>query len=182
MKKLVPVLLGLFFITAVFTIVQSGDSSDEFTYLPMVLEDVTNETATPTATLEPTYTPIPTPTPTNTPAPPVSSGDVRIIDIFYDGVVSSQEPDEYVEIRNFDTSPVQLEGWTLRDSNGASPKTFTFPEFVLEPGQTCRVYTNEIHPIWCGFSFNNSAAIWNNGGDCGTLRNQAGMEIHTYCY
>lgn len=180
MKKFVPILLGLFCITAVFTIARSG-SSDELTYLPRVQEAVTYETATPTATAEPTHTPIPTATSTNTPAPPVSSGAVRITDIFYDGVVSSQEPDEYVEIRNVDSAPVQLEGWTLRDS-GSSPKTFTFPSFVIEPGQTCRVYTNEIHPEWCGFSFNNSAAIWNNGGDCGTLRNQADTVIDSYCY
>jgi hypothetical protein len=28
--------------------------------------------------------------------------------------------------------------------------------FAVQPGQVCRVYTNEVHPGWCGFSFGNA--------------------------
>lgn len=179
MKKSVPVLFGLLLIAAIVSLAQSGESGDELAYLPLVTDD--GPTATPTTMPTATATATPTATPTSEPLPPVTTGDVRITDIFFDGVVSSQEPDEYVVIRNFDAAPVQLEGWTLRDG-GSSPKIFTFPNYTLQPNESCRIYTNELHPETCGFSFNNSAAIWNNGGDCGTLRNQAGTEIDEYCY
>jgi hypothetical protein len=77
------------------------------------------------------------------------SGKLDITDVFYDGVQGSQAPDEYVEIHNDDTMPIQLQGWTLRDEED---HVFRFPGHMMEPGQTCRVYTNEDHPEWCGFS------------------------------
>lgn len=101
-----------------------------------------------------------------------------IVYIFYDGT-GSREPDEYVVIRNDDTRSIQLAGWTLRD---IANHVYTFPNFVIQPGQTCRVYTNEYHPEWCGFNYENGWAIWNNSGDCAYLRNSAGAEIDSYCY
>jgi len=112
------------------------------------------------------------------PAPP-PAGNVVITTIFYDGVEGSQEPDEYVEIRNDDAQAVQLGGWTLRDE---SSHAFTFPSFEMQPGQTCRVYTNEQHPEWCGFSYGNGAAIWNNSGDCARLRDGTEVLVDDYCY
>lgn len=111
--------------------------------------------------------------------PIIISGNVQIISIFFDGVKGSSEPDEYVEIRNDDSQPVQMQGWTLVD---IQDHWFTFPSYVIEPGQVCRVYTNEIHPDSCGFSYANSAAIWNNGGDCGTLRDSVGVVKSQFCY
>jgi len=125
--------------------------------------------------------PLPTPTPLPTPILPTPSspvGDVNIIYIFYDGG-GSQEPDEYVEIQNVDANNVQLGGWTLRDN---ANHVFVFPNFVMMPGQVCRIYTNQYHPEWCGFSYNNSAAIWNNSGDCAVLQNGSGIEIDKRCY
>ena len=66
---------------------------------------------------------------------------VTLVTIFVDGAGTS-EPDEYVEIKNFDTNSIQVHNWTLRD---IANHVFTFPEFVMTPNQTCRVYTNEIH-------------------------------------
>jgi hypothetical protein len=54
--------------------------------------------------------------------------------------------------------------------------------YTLQPGQTCRVYTNESHPDTCGFSFGSGKAIWNNKGDCGHLYRKDGSEANTYCY
>ena len=51
--------------------------------------------------------------------------------------------DEYVEFRNNDNRAIQLQGWTLRDE---ANHTFAFPSHVMQPGQVCRVYTNEYHP------------------------------------
>jgi competence protein ComEC len=142
----------------------------------------TEPTPTTPVPTEPTpTTPVPTePTPT-TPVPtePVFTGNIVITDIFFDGVVSSAEPDEYVEIRNNDTSYIQLQSWTLRD---IAEHVFTFPSFVMAPGQVCRVYTNEYHPEWCGFSYGSGSAIWNNSGDCAYLRDSFGTQISSYCY
>ncbi len=81
--------------------------------------------------------------------------------ILYDGVVSRQEPDEYVQIRNDEPYSVQMQGWVLTDLDDDKP-VFTFPKFVLEAGEVIRVYTNEVHPDWGGLSFGNRSAIWNN--------------------
>lgn len=107
-----------------------------------------------------------------------TTGNVQITAIFYDGAGSS-EPDEYVEFRNADSQAIQLNGWTLRDD---AQHVYTFPSFVMQPGQVCRVYTNEVHPEWCGFSYGSGSAIWNNTGDCAYLRNGEGMEIDSHCY
>ena len=96
----------------------------------------------------------------------------------YNGAGAS-EPDEYVQIENFDSRPIQLDGWTLRDQ---ANHVFTFPQFVMQTGQVCRIYTNEIHSNWCGFSYGSSSAIWNNGGDCATLKNSSSTTINELCY
>ena len=56
------------------------------------------------------------------------------------------------------------------------------PRTGLQPGQACRVYTNETHPESCGFSFGSDKALWNNKGDCGLLYDERGVEAARYCY
>jgi phosphatidylserine/phosphatidylglycerophosphate/cardiolipin synthase-like enzyme len=126
-------------------------------------------------------TPPPTPSPTLTPTPgptPAPNGNVVIFNIHFDGA-GSVEPDEHVDLRNDDTVPIQLSGWTLTD---AAAHTFTFPSYTLQPGEVCRVYTDEVHPEWCGFNYASSTAIWNNGGDCAILRDRQDQLIDQYCY
>jgi hypothetical protein len=119
---------------------------------------------------------VPMPQPTPTPDP----SSVQIIGIFYDGVVPYVESDEYAAIKNTGSSPVSLGGWHL---NAGDPgQDFWFPDFVMQPGQECRVYTNEMHPEWCGFSFGSGSALWSNSGDCGYLYDGAAAEVSTYCY
>lgn len=171
------------------TLCVAGQDEDVFIWLPVIQK--AEPTLTPTSTPTPTNTPENTPTPTNTAAPtntptptptntpePQPSGDVNIIDIFYDGAGSS-EPDEYVQIRNDDSAPIQLQNWTLRDE---ANHEFIFPSFTIQPGQTCRVYTNENHPEWCGFNYGSGSAIWNNGGDCAYLRDSNDVLVDEYCY
>jgi competence protein ComEC len=138
----------------------------------------TEQTPTPPTPTEPSPTPE-TPTPT-TPVPtePATTGNVVITGIFHDGE-GSAEPDEHVIIRNDDILPIQLQQWTLRD---IANHTFTFPSFVMQPGQECRVYTNEYHPEWCGFNYGSGSAIWNNSGDCAYLRDGTGIQVDDYCY
>jgi hypothetical protein len=110
---------------------------------------------------------------------PVGPGKLTITTIFYDGVMSSKEPDEYVEIVNLDACSLQLAGWTIQD---ASATVFTFPTFVIAPGQTCRVYTNEDHPEWCGFNMHRGNPVWSNSGECGSLWDDGGSKISETCY
>ncbi len=105
--------------------------------------------------------------------PTATTGNVVITEIFFDGE-GSNEPDEYVEIHNDDTVPVQLAGWTLRDE---AEHIFTFPDHVMQPGQVCRIYTNEDHPEWCGFNYGSPSPIWNNTGDAAYLRDSDGTLV-----
>ena len=131
-------------------------------FLPMVVK-------------HPTSTPLPTPA--STPEPPAN---VQITDIFYDGVVPIVESDEYAEITNLGAGSVNLLGWRL---NAGDPgQDFYFPSFLLDPGQSCRIYTNENHPEYCGFNYGRGSAIWNNSGDCGYLYDDGGAPASEYCY
>lgn len=100
--------------------------------------------------------------------------------IFYDGVVKRVESDEYAQITNEGGAAVNLAGWRLNAGNPG--QDFYFPDFVLEPGASCRVYTNEVHPEFCGFSFGNGQALWSNKGDCGILFDGGGGEVSRRCY
>jgi len=112
------------------------------------------------------------------PAPTPAS--VEIIDIYYDGVVPYVESDEYAAIKITGSSPVSLTGRRL---NAGDPgQDFWFPDFTMQPGQECRVYTNEAHPERCGFNFGSASALWSNSGDCGYLYDETGTEVARYCY
>jgi len=87
--------------------------------------------------------------------------NIQITRIFYDGLVPRVESDEYVEITNLGDQPQDLAGWVLKDISEGYP-LFTFPPYILAPGKSIRVYTNEYHPEWGGFSFEYGRAIWSN--------------------
>ena len=108
--------------------------------------------------------------------------DVQITFIFYDVVVPSVESDEYVEITNLGSGPVNLQGWRLVDIDEGYPE-FTFPSYVLNPGRSIRVYTNEIHPEYGGFSFGRGSAVWSNGDpDTAALYDAEGNLVSTKSY
>ena len=114
------------------------------------------------------------------PISPPGTANIVISYIFYDGVVKRVESDEYAQITNNGSAPVNLKGYRL---NAGDPgQDFWFPDFAIGPGQSCRVYTNEYHPESCGFSFGSGRAIWNNKGDCGYLYDATGTVVSEYCY
>ena len=86
---------------------------------------------------------------------------MRIACIFFDGLVKTTESDEFVEIVNLGDAVQDLAGWTLVDTDDGSP-SFMFPSWTLEPGDVIRVYTDEVHPQWGGFTFGRGSAIWSN--------------------
>ncbi|MEW6033226.1 MAG: lamin tail domain-containing protein [Chloroflexota bacterium] len=111
-----------------------------------------------------------------------SGPDVRITHIFYDGAVPSVESDEYVEISNLGDRPQNLEGWVLKDISEGYP-SFAFPYYILDPDASVRVYTNEIHPEWGGFSFGYGRAIWNNSQpEVAALYDEQGREVFRRSY
>ena len=125
-------------------------------------------------------TPEGTEIPIQTITPPSGQGSIVIIQIYFDGVVSQYEPDEFVEIRNESDQVIQLKGWKLTDKDD---NVFIFPEHALEPKESCKIYTNEDHPESCGFNFKKkNQAIWSNQGDCATLRNPEGEIVAQKCY
>jgi len=110
------------------------------------------------------------------------ASDVQITHIFYDGLVFRSESDEYVEITNRGDQPQDLTGCVLKDTSEGYP-SFTFPSYILAPGKSIRVYTNEYHPEWGGFSFEYSRAIWNNNEpDIAVLYNNQEEEVSRKSY
>ena len=108
--------------------------------------------------------------------------DVQITYIFYDGLVPRGESDEYVEITNLGDQAQDLAGWELKDISEGYP-SFTFPSYILAPGKSIRVYTNEYHTEWGGFSFEYGRAIWHNSeSDVAVLYNKQGKEVSRKSY
>jgi len=105
---------------------------------------------------------------------------VQIDDIFYNGTKGSSEPDEYVEIANTGSQPVNMDGWVLRDTYGG--QEFTWHNFTFEGQHKIRVYTNEVHPESGGFSFGSNSAIWANKGDAAELADATGTIVSTFAY
>ena len=127
--------------------------------------------------------PPPAPPPPQPPPPPPSgSSKVVIRCIFYDGKVYRTESDEYVEIENQGQASQNMQGWVLKDISDGYP-SFKFPYYILKPGQRIRVYTNEYHPEWGGFSFNYGKAIWNNKDpDTAALFDNHGRKVSQKSY
>jgi hypothetical protein len=122
----------------------------------------------------------PSPPPPPPPPPPPGSGNVAITALRYDGVVFRTEADEYVQITNSGPGGQNMSGWRIVSVRGG--QAYTFPAMTIAPGQTCRVYTNEIHPEWCGLSWGRGSAVWNNAGDRANLDDPTGAVVSTFGY
>ena len=182
-SKSIFILLSCLSLLAIIIYVSVSVAQDsQNSYLPMIFNVATATPTRPSATPDPHATPTvtpsqATPTPTSTiPPPPI--GNVVITYINYAGSGNS-EPDEYVEILNNSFLSIQLENWTLRDE---ANHVFTFPRVLIQPDHVCRIYTNQIHPEWCGFNYGSTSPIWDNSGDCAYLRDSDFNLIDDYCY
>ncbi len=92
------------------------------------------------------------------------------------------EADEYVQIANIGEASVDLGGWRLADISDETPE-FTFSSYDLNPGARVRVYSNEVHPEWGGFTFGRGTSIWNNDDpDEAGLFDGQGTQVSTKAY
>ncbi|MGQ9628132.1 MAG: lamin tail domain-containing protein, partial [Anaerolineae bacterium] len=87
----------------------------------------------PTLTDTPTDTPIPietsTPTLTPTPAPTLPPGTLLISEVLYDGTIPGEEGDEMVELCNYGTATIPLDGCKIGDEEvpGGNEGMYIFP-------------------------------------------------------
>ncbi|OGO33731.1 MAG: hypothetical protein A2W35_12245 [Chloroflexi bacterium RBG_16_57_11] len=148
----------------------------------------TGSPASPTNTLPPTVTAGPTSgvTPTRTATQPVATGTVvgtvvQIVHIFYNGLLDPYESDEYIEIKNFENTAVDLTDWFIFEDNNS--EIFFFPDFSLPAGQSCRIYTYQVQADSCvQDSFRSYFEVWNNDADCGFLYDWDFEERSSFCY
>ena len=142
--------------------------------------DGAEPTPKPTTSTKPTPTPTATATlsPTPTPLP-----DIRIHFIKWeDRLALFFESGEYVSIQNYGDEYLNLFGWELVDLTDGYP-TFTFPHYILKPGYTVRVYTNQKHEDWGGLTFAWDEPIWNNSHpDVAALYDAQGRLVSTRSY
>ena len=125
------------------------------------------------------YEPTPTPKPTEAEEAQVEEA-VTIVDIVRLVTAGGTSDQEYVEIRNDGTQPVQLQFWRMLDTQA---NIYSFPQFEMQPGQTCRVYTNADHPETCGFNWGiPDTVIWGPESDCASLSNALGAIVEQKCY
>lgn len=107
--------------------------------------------------------------------------DVHITTVQFKGQVKRTQADEFVEVVNRGTAPADISGWVLGADDAG--QNFTFPAgTTLLPGQRIRIYTNEVHPEWGGFSYGSGRPIWNDKGDAAKLRNTDGDIASEYRY
>ncbi|MDQ2912285.1 MAG: S8 family serine peptidase [Chloroflexota bacterium] len=110
----------------------------------------------------------------------VATANVVLTDVFFNGKASAAEPDEYVELQNQGTLPQDMNGWRIASVRGA--QTYFFSGLTMQPGQICRLYTNEVHPEWCGLSWAKAGAQWNNAGDRANLSDATGKVVSSIGY
>ena len=72
----------------------------------------------------------------------------------------------------------------LHDEASPDRQRFSFEDsYILGPGGAIRVYTNEVHGEWGGFSFGNGTAIWSNSNaDTAVLRDATDTVVSTATY
>lgn len=89
-------------------------------------------------------------------------------------IIAVNKRDEYVDIQNISTQPVDLTGWRLDSEKGSQSCTLSG---TLQPGETLRIWAMTGAGFSCGFGNN----IWNNSEpDPAVLYNPQNIEIARY--
>ena len=116
------------------------------------------------------YGQIPTPT----------SGDIRVVGVFYDPPDAGDRSGEYVTIQSFDPYPVDLTGWRLTDEGPAA--SYTFPPFILQPGASVQIFNCTGDDSSSALYTGRCTAWWNNTGDIAYLYDATGFQMSTFGY
>jgi subtilisin family serine protease len=112
--------------------------------------------------------------------PFVPAANVVLTEVSFNGGPGAAEPNEYVEFQNQGSLPQNMGGWRLTSLRGA--QTYFFSGLTMQPGQICRLYTNEVHPEWCGLNWAKNTGQWNNAGDRANLIDAAGKIVSSIGY
>jgi len=87
--------------------------------------------------------------------------------------------DEYVILENTGDSDLSLSGWTVSDEAG---KTYTFGDVTLAPGETVTLHTGSGSDTASDVYWGRDGAVWNNGGDTVTVRDDSGSVVAERSY
>jgi hypothetical protein len=109
-----------------------------------------------------------------------TSGDIRIMEVFFDPSDEGDRSGEYVTIQSFDSYPVDLTGWTLTDDGPRA--TYVVPPFVLQPGASLRIYNCTGADTATELYTGRCSAWWNNDGDIASLFTATGTPVFQYGY
>jgi hypothetical protein len=140
----------------------------------------------PTPTPAPTATPTPVPSATPagaTAAPPAPTGTLAalIADVLYDGDATSNDPnDETVVIINGSSAPLDMTGWTLRDTRG---HIYTFGALTLPvDGQVTLASGKGTDSATKRYWGQSTGVLDNTGPEMLTLRDASGTLVDAYPY
>jgi endonuclease YncB( thermonuclease family) len=139
---------------------------------------ITPPTFTPTGTITPSTL---TPTGTISPPAPTATPSTVYIEAIHYADSSPDESGEYVQIRNGSAAVVNLQDWVLENSDTTT--MYVFPNYTVQPGQYCRLYTNQSHFDTCGFNFFRNTPVWDNTQGCAALYSaQTEQLVSELCY
>ncbi len=103
------------------------------------------------------------------------------IEIHYDarGNDNTNLNDEYVIIKNTGAAPIDINGWTIKDS-GTS--IYEFDRGVFKQGTTIYLFTGSGKDGEGKFYWGSSKPLWNNDHDTLYLRDREGLLVEIYNY
>jgi micrococcal nuclease len=107
--------------------------------------------------------------------------DLVKIDLNYDadGDDSLNLNDEYVTIKNTGGDPLDIYGWTIKDS---ATNIYEFGSCILKPGATVYLFSGNGRDVEGRFYWGNPNPVWNNDHDTLYLRDREGLLIEIYDY
>jgi len=110
-----------------------------------------------------------------------TDGRLRVATINADAEGNDNEnlDDEYVVLENTGDSDLDLSGWTVTDEAG---KTYTFGEFTLAAGERVTLHTGSGNDTVTDVYWGREGAVWNNGGDTVTVRDDSGTVVAERSY
>ena len=107
---------------------------------------------------------------------------IVILTVHYNAAGRDEENlnDEYVVLKNIETTPIDVTGYRLTDE---ANHTYYFPEnFIVEPQTIIKIHTGHGNNTQEDLYWNNDYPIWNNNGDTAYLWNNEGILIDTYTW